>query len=105
MFLSILSVFYKSNFDLLQALIAAVNETAEEDIRDALKAQTDHHLALVPRGPKVVRDTVAYNTTVNTDDTVIKIKYFYVCYSSLSLDISEDMNVCLIIYSTMNKKT
>lgn len=58
-------------FYLLQALIAAVNETAEEDIRDALKAQTDHHLALVPRGPKVVKDTVAYNTTVNTDDTVM----------------------------------
>ncbi|XP_063536380.1 zinc finger CCCH domain-containing protein 13 isoform X1 [Cydia strobilella] len=51
------------------ALIAAVQETPEEDIRDALKAQTDHHLALVPRGPKVLRDTTTYNTTINTDDT------------------------------------
>ncbi|KAJ0176675.1 hypothetical protein K1T71_007854 [Dendrolimus kikuchii] len=51
------------------ALIAAVNETPEEDIRDALKSQTEHQLALVPRGPLVVKDTVAYNTTINTDDT------------------------------------
>lgn len=61
---------------MLQALIVAVNETAEEDIRDALKAQTDHQLALVPRGPKVVRDTVAYNTTINTDDTVTNQIYY-----------------------------
>ncbi|KAL4713972.1 hypothetical protein ACJJTC_005603 [Scirpophaga incertulas] len=52
-----------------EALITAVNETPEEDIRDALKAETENQLALVPRGPKVVRDTVAYNTTINTDDT------------------------------------
>ncbi|XP_068633306.1 serine/arginine repetitive matrix protein 1 isoform X2 [Battus philenor] len=51
------------------ALIAAVNETPEEDIRDALKVQTEHQLALVPRGPELVKDTVAYNTTVKTDDT------------------------------------
>ncbi|KAI5644307.1 hypothetical protein NE865_03676 [Phthorimaea operculella] len=51
------------------ALIAAVSETKEDDIREALKTQTEHQLALVPRGPKVVRDTVAYNTTINTDDT------------------------------------
>ncbi|XP_063825506.1 serine/arginine repetitive matrix protein 1 isoform X2 [Ostrinia nubilalis] len=51
------------------ALIAAVNETPEEDIRDALKVQTEHQLALVPRAPKVIRDTIAYNTTINTDDT------------------------------------
>lgn len=55
---------------LAQALIAAVTKTAEEDIRDALKTQTEHQLALVPREPKLVRDTVAYNTTINTDDTV-----------------------------------
>ncbi|XP_059048469.1 serine/arginine repetitive matrix protein 1 [Achroia grisella] len=52
-----------------EALITAVNETPEEDIRDALKFQTEQQLALVPRGPTVVRDTVAYNTTINTDDT------------------------------------
>lgn len=52
-----------------QALITAVNETREEDIRDALKIQTEEQLALVPRGPKVVKDTVAYNTTINIDDT------------------------------------
>ncbi|KAG6443685.1 serine/arginine repetitive matrix protein 2 isoform X2 [Manduca sexta] len=52
-----------------EALIAAVNETKEEDIRDALKTQTEQQLALVPRGPTVVKDTVAYNTTINTDDT------------------------------------
>lgn len=57
-------------FYLLQALIAAVNETPEEDIRDALKTQTEHQLALVPRGPKLVKDTIAYNTTITTDDTV-----------------------------------
>ncbi|XP_034832302.1 E3 ubiquitin-protein ligase RBBP6 isoform X2 [Maniola hyperantus] len=51
------------------ALITAVNETKEEDIRDALKVQTEQQLALVPRGPKLVKDTVAYNTTVTTDDT------------------------------------
>ncbi|KAJ2949068.1 hypothetical protein O0L34_g6008 [Tuta absoluta] len=51
------------------ALIAAVSETKEDDIRDALKSQTEHQLALVPRGPKVVKDTIAYNTTINTDDT------------------------------------
>lgn len=62
-----------------------MNETAEEDIRDALKAQTDHHLALVPRGPQVVKDTVAYNTTVNTDDTVINEIFFIILlYSVLS---------------------
>lgn len=55
---------------LLQALILAVNETVEEDIRDALKSQTENQLALVPRGPKLVKDTIAYNTTVTTDDTV-----------------------------------
>ncbi|XP_045516410.1 serine/arginine repetitive matrix protein 1 isoform X1 [Pieris brassicae] len=52
-----------------EALIAAVNETKEEDIRDALKNQTEHQLALVPRGPTLVKDTVAYNTTITTDDT------------------------------------
>ncbi|XP_013164931.1 PREDICTED: serine/arginine repetitive matrix protein 2 isoform X2 [Papilio xuthus] len=51
------------------ALIAAVNETPEEDIRDALKQQTEQQLALVPRGPELVKDTVAYNTTIKTDDT------------------------------------
>ncbi|CAH0715615.1 unnamed protein product, partial [Brenthis ino] len=51
------------------ALIAAVNETSEDDIRDALKAQTEQQLALVPRGPTLVKDTVAYNTTITTDDT------------------------------------
>ncbi|XP_072949147.1 uncharacterized protein chas isoform X2 [Epargyreus clarus] len=51
------------------ALIAAVNETSEEDIRDALKVQTEHQLALVPHGPTLVKDTVAYNTTITTDDT------------------------------------
>lgn len=60
----------KTTFLLFQALIAAVNETEEEDIRDALKNQTEHQLALVPRGPTLVRDTVAYNTTITTDDTV-----------------------------------
>lgn len=62
---------------LLQALIAAVNETSEEDIRDALKTQTENQLALVPRGPTLVKDTVAYNTTITTDDTVCRFKYFY----------------------------
>lgn len=62
---------------MLQALIAAVNETPEEDIRDALKVQTEHQLALVPRAPKVIRDTIAYNTTINTDDTVCKGLYTY----------------------------
>lgn len=57
-------------FVLFQALIAAVNETPEEDIRDALKSQTENQLALVPRGPKLVKDTIAYNTTITTDDTV-----------------------------------
>ncbi|XP_035439478.2 serine/arginine repetitive matrix protein 1 isoform X1 [Spodoptera frugiperda] len=52
-----------------EALIAAVNETPEEDIRDALRSQTEHQLALVPRGPTLVKDTVAYNTTITTDDT------------------------------------
>ncbi|XP_028042802.1 serine/arginine repetitive matrix protein 1 isoform X3 [Bombyx mandarina] len=52
-----------------EALIAAVNETKEEDIRDALKLQTEQQLALVPRGPILIKDTVAYNTTINTDDT------------------------------------
>ncbi|CAH0751401.1 unnamed protein product [Diatraea saccharalis] len=52
-----------------EALITAVNETPEEDIRDALKVQTEQQLALVPRGPKVVRDTVCFNTTIDTDDT------------------------------------
>ncbi|CAG4982891.1 unnamed protein product [Parnassius apollo] len=51
------------------ALIAAVNETSEEDIRDALKVQTENQLALVPRGPELIKDTVAYNTTIKTDDT------------------------------------
>ncbi|KAG7308707.1 hypothetical protein JYU34_005931 [Plutella xylostella] len=51
------------------ALITAVNETASDDIRDALRAETESRLALVPRGPTVVRDTVAYKTTVDTDDT------------------------------------
>ncbi|XP_052741450.1 uncharacterized protein LOC112047350 [Bicyclus anynana] len=51
------------------ALITAVNETKEEDIRDALKTQTQQQLQLVPRGPTLVKDTVAYNTTVTTDDT------------------------------------
>ncbi|KPJ21026.1 hypothetical protein RR48_00875 [Papilio machaon] len=51
------------------ALIAAVNETPEEDIRDALKQQTEQQLALVPHGPELVKDTVAYNTTIKTDDT------------------------------------
>lgn len=55
---------------MFQALIAAVNETPEEDIRDALRSQTEHQLALVPRGPKLVKDTIAYNTTITTDDTV-----------------------------------
>lgn len=60
-----------SNFPFyFQALIAAVNETSEDDIRDALKVQTDHQLALVPREPTLVKDTVAYNTTITTDDTV-----------------------------------
>ncbi|CAK1556336.1 unnamed protein product [Leptosia nina] len=57
------------HFPLFQALIAAVNETEEEDIRDALKTQTEQQLALVPRGPKLVKDTVAFNTTITTDDT------------------------------------
>ncbi|XP_045497952.1 serine/arginine repetitive matrix protein 5 isoform X1 [Colias croceus] len=52
-----------------EALIAAVNETKEEDIRDALRNQTEQQLALVPRGPTLVKDTVAYNTTITTDDT------------------------------------
>ncbi|XP_013186916.1 serine/arginine repetitive matrix protein 1 isoform X2 [Amyelois transitella] len=51
------------------ALIAAVNETPEEDIRDALKQQTEQQLAVVARGPRLVRDTVAYHTTIDTDDT------------------------------------
>ncbi|XP_061383606.1 serine/arginine repetitive matrix protein 1 isoform X2 [Danaus plexippus] len=51
------------------ALIAAVNETKEDDFRDALKVQTEQQLALVPRGPTLVKDTVAYNTTITTDDT------------------------------------
>nr|XP_026492393.1 serine/arginine repetitive matrix protein 1 isoform X1 [Vanessa tameamea] len=51
------------------ALITAVNETSEEDIRDALKTQTENQLALVPRGPTLVKDTVAFNTTITTDDT------------------------------------
>lgn len=51
------------------ALVVAVTETKEEDIRDALKSQTQHQLALVPRGPRLVKDTVAYSTTINTDDT------------------------------------
>ncbi|CAH2048579.1 unnamed protein product, partial [Iphiclides podalirius] len=51
------------------ALITAVNETPEEDIRDALKVQTEHQLALMPRGPELIKDTVAYNTTIKTDDT------------------------------------
>lgn len=59
----------------MQALIAAVNETSEDDIRDALKAQTEQQLALVPRGPTLVKDTVAYNTTITTDDTVNIIYY------------------------------
>lgn len=53
-----------------QALISAVKETKEDDIRDALKSQTEHQLALVPHGPQLVKDTVAYNTTITTDDTV-----------------------------------
>lgn len=60
---------------LLQALIAAVNETSEEDIRDALKTQTENQLALVPRGPTLVKDTVAYNTTITTDDTVCRFRF------------------------------
>ncbi|XP_053609302.1 serine/arginine repetitive matrix protein 1 isoform X2 [Plodia interpunctella] len=52
-----------------EALISAVNETPEEDIRDALKQQTEQQLALVSRGPQLVRDTVAYHTTIDTDDT------------------------------------
>ncbi|KOB79499.1 Uncharacterized protein OBRU01_00153, partial [Operophtera brumata] len=51
------------------ALITAVNGTVEEDIRDALKTQTENQLALVRPGPQLVKDTVAYNTTVTTDDT------------------------------------
>lgn len=46
-----------------------MNETSEDDIRDALKVQTEHQLALVPREPTLVKDTVAYNTTITTDDT------------------------------------
>lgn len=66
---------------MLQALIAAVNETPEEDIRDALKSQTDHQLALVPRGPQIIKDTIAYNTTINTDDTVGKFNSFFVLHT------------------------
>lgn len=55
---------------MFQALIAAVNETSDDDIREALRTQTEHQLALVPRGPRVVKDTVAYKTTVDRDDTV-----------------------------------
>ncbi|XP_041979041.1 serine/arginine repetitive matrix protein 2 isoform X2 [Aricia agestis] len=51
------------------ALITAVNETSEDDIRDALRAQTEQQLALVPLGPVLVKDTIAFNTTVTTDDT------------------------------------
>lgn len=58
---------------LLKALIAAVNETKEDDFRDALKVQTEQQLALVPRGPTLVKDTVAYNTTITTDDTVLHL--------------------------------
>lgn len=60
---------------IFQALITAVNGTKEEDIRDALKAQTENQLALVKAGPQLVKDTVGYNTTVTTDDTV-NIKYY-----------------------------
>lgn len=47
-----------------------MNETSDDDIREALRTQTEHQLALVPRGPRVVKDTVAYKTTVDRDDTV-----------------------------------
>lgn len=59
---------------LFQALIAAVNETEEEDIRQALRSQTESQLALVPRGPRLLRDSIAHKTTVDTDDTVNSIK-------------------------------
>lgn len=61
----------------LQALITAVNGTTEEDIRDALKTQTENQLALVRPGPQLVKDTVAYNTTVTTDDTVNNTLFFF----------------------------
>ncbi|GBP64727.1 hypothetical protein EVAR_56759_1 [Eumeta japonica] len=52
-----------------EALIGAVNETEEDDIRDALRDRNEEQRALEVPGPRLLKDTVAHRTTVDTDDT------------------------------------